>query len=212
RVTNQDASHLARALHRRLQTLREAHVGDLLNKALARLVVRGLLVRRRRLARFDVEQRFLGRKRRHLGWKYASVGEELAHANRDVGTCQKCRERFDGNLIERFLCSRSNVAVRIIEKQNENRQLFVRTGRDRARCRKQSHVTRHLASFEKVEQRSRCRHGFATKFLRVSGVKRTVVMTPSAPRLRTRWPLMVTSMAEGSLTVSINSVSAVKDW
>ncbi len=59
----------------------------------------------------------------------------------------------------------ANLAIRIIQEENQNRQLLVSARRDRAGGREQSDLSRHFASFEKIQKRRGRAHGFVTKVL-----------------------------------------------
>ena len=151
---------LARALHRRLETLRKIHRHQRLHARLARLVVVEVLVHRAH--RIGVDQRLvhlaLEIDRRHLVREHSPVGEELPQVDRHVAPREEGPQRRFRNLVQRLVGGGADLGIAILDQQHEDRQLLVRARRQRAGRRLHAHVAIDLAPFEQIEQRRRATH------------------------------------------------------
>ncbi len=150
---------LARALDGGFQPIRETHLLKFLNNRRALFFVeRFLVIRRFFLGGFRVDQRLIDDDGGDFRGEYATIGEELPHANRHVGAPEHPGQRLDRDAIDRLLRGRADLRIGVVKQQHENRQLLDGPRRQRAGGRQQFDVARDFAALEEIEKRSRRAH------------------------------------------------------
>ena len=91
--------------------------------------------------------------------KDAAIGEELAHADRDVRPRQRTPRAPRPESDRACACAIvADLAIGIVEQQIENAKLLVARGASAPARRQQSHVARDFAALEEIQERSRCTH------------------------------------------------------
>ena len=111
------------------------------------LSLQSAAARRLGVAGLGVDERLVHLDRRNDPRKYAAVGEEFTGFNGHVGPGQKPLERFLGD--QGLIGRGADLGIGIVEQQDENGELFVRAGRQRALRREHPHVTRRFARLKK---------------------------------------------------------------
>src|SRR5207245_4612274 len=105
-----------------------------------------VFIRGERVVVFGLDERLLAVERRVSRRKDATIGEELADADRDVGPAEKPRQHIRWNAVQRRVRGGANLGIGIVEQQDQDRQLIVGAYAQAALRRQQPHVARGLAA------------------------------------------------------------------
>ena len=165
RVANEHRPHLARPLHGGAQALGEVHLGDLLRQAFPC----GLVERHVRLGNggIGIHQRVVSALRPRRDRHDAAIGEVLPRRIGRIRPGQRGRQHLFGNAVQRGIRGGPHLGICVVEQENEQGQLLLRTGRQTALRGQEPRVAIRLAPLEEIEQR--CRHAHAAMLGTVSG-------------------------------------------